>query len=158
MGAEGLQALDLGLMAPGDDPTDPHPRRKRLGKAGTVDDTSVPIIGLERLVLALVEHQFAIDIVLDDLDVETRRQAQQLLLPVVRHAHAQRITQARGQHQGLDRPLPCRKLQRLKAHSGIRVAGDLDDLQSEQIGQLKQAVIGRRLGGDEIARLGQDPQ
>src|SRR3546814_4554658 len=123
-------------MAPGDDPTDPHPWRKRLGKAGTVDDTAVPIIGLERLVLALVEHQFAIDIVLDDLDVETCRQAQQLLLAVVRHAHAQRIAQARGQHQRLDRPLPCCKLQRLKAHSGIRVAGYRSDEHTSELQSL----------------------
>ncbi|MNY52567.1 hypothetical protein D3C86_1882520 [compost metagenome] len=63
---------------------------------------------LERLDRALLEHQFAVDVVLDDLHIEIPGQAQQLLLPRLGDAAAKRIAQACGQDQRLDRPLTGR--------------------------------------------------
>ncbi|MNO95548.1 hypothetical protein D3C76_871930 [compost metagenome] len=81
-----------------------------------------------------------------------------MFLPLFRHGAAQRIAQAGGQHQRLDRPLVGRQLQGFQAHARGWIAGDLDDLEAQQIGQLQQAVIGRRLGRDQIARTGQHAQ
>ncbi len=158
MGAEGLQPLDFLAVTSRQDPADAHTGRKRLGEAGTVDDPPLQIVGFERLDRAHVEHQLAVDIVLDDLDIEIRGQLQQLLLACVRHAAAQRVAQPRGQHQRLDRPLARGQLQGLDAQAGIGIAGYFDDLQPQQIGQLQQAVIAGRFGGDQIARTGQDTQ
>ncbi|MNF94693.1 hypothetical protein D3C84_774110 [compost metagenome] len=72
VGAEGLQALDFRLVLAGDHPADAHPRREGLGEAGTVDHPVVQVIGLDGLGRPLVEHQLAIDIVFDDLDIEVR--------------------------------------------------------------------------------------
>ncbi|CRX29314.1 hypothetical protein PAERUG_P54_1_London_24_VIM_2_04_13_05791 [Pseudomonas aeruginosa] len=158
MGGEGLQATDLLLVALGDDPADAYAGRDGLGETRAVDHPAVAVVGLERARLALVEHQFAVDVVLDHPDVVFGGQFQQLLLAILGNRPAEGIAQPRGQHQGLDRPLVGRQLQRFKADPGARVAGDLDDLQAQHVGQLQQAVVARRLGGDQVAGTGQHPQ
>ncbi|MNC29093.1 hypothetical protein D3C75_773300 [compost metagenome] len=158
VGAEGLEPLDFLLEFTRDHPADAHARRQRLGKTRTVDDPVQPVVGLEGLGAPLFEHQLAIDVVLDDLDVEVRSQAQQLLLPLFGDSAAQRVAKACGQYQRLDRPLIGRQLQRFQTDAGGRVAGDLDHLQPEQISQLQQAVIGGRLRSNQIPRAGQYAQ
>ncbi|MNS38252.1 hypothetical protein D3C72_704950 [compost metagenome] len=158
VGGEGLQALDFVLIAPGDHPANAHAGGQGLGKTRAIDHPVQPVECLERLGLALLEHQLAIDVILDDLDIEIRRQAQQLLLPLFRDSATQRVAEARSQNQGLDRPLVRRQLQRLEADTGGRVAGDLDHLQAQQVGQLQQPVIGGRFGGDQVAGAGQHAQ
>ncbi|MCY1413477.1 hypothetical protein D9M71_289100 [compost metagenome] len=49
-------------------------------------------------------------------------------------------------------------MQGFQADAGGRVAGNLDHFQAEQVGQLQQAVVGGRLGGDQVTRAGQHPQ
>ena len=85
-------------------------------------------------------------------------QAQQLLLALLGNAATERIGQPRGEHQCLDRPLVGSQLQGFQAQPGGRVTGNLDDFQTENLGQLQQAVVGRRLGGDQVARLSHHPQ
>ncbi|MNN16117.1 hypothetical protein D3C81_1292460 [compost metagenome] len=143
MRGEGLQALDFRLVFTGNHPADTHPGRQGLGKARAVDHTPQAIKRLERFGLALLEHQLAIDIVFDNLDIEIRSQTQQLLLPIFRNSATERVAQPRGQHQRLDRPLVGRKLQRFQTDTGRRITGNLDDLQPQQIGQLQQTIISR---------------
>ncbi|MCY1344480.1 hypothetical protein D9M69_305170 [compost metagenome] len=158
VGAEGLQALDLRLVFAGDHPADAHAGRQGLGEGRAVHHPALAVLRLERLARPLLEHQLAVDVVLDDLEVEVLGQAQQLFLALLGDGPAERIGRPRGEHQGLDRPLAGGQLQRLQADAGGRVAGNLDDLEAEQVGQLQQAVIGRRLGGDQVAGLGQHAQ
>ncbi|MNJ79134.1 hypothetical protein D3C77_770600 [compost metagenome] len=70
-----MQALDFVLIAPRNHPANAHTGGQGLGKAGAIDHPVKPVERLQRLGLALLEHQLAIDIVLDNLDIEVRCQA-----------------------------------------------------------------------------------
>ena len=107
---------------------------------------------------ALFEHQLAVDIVFNHRHVEAAHQLKQLLLSLAGHYRAQRIAQARGHHQRFNRPALQRHLQRIQAQASGWVGGYLHHFKPEQLGQLQEAVIDRRLRRHDIAGLGRYAQ
>ena len=156
--SKGLQLLDSVLVPARYDPPRSHPRRDGLGEARAIHHGIGAVERLERLGTPWLEHQLPIDIVFDDRQPALGHHRHQLALSVFRHGGPHRITGTCGKHQGLDRPFVRCLFQGLKAQTGVRIGGNLDHFQSQQIAQLNQAVVTGRLGRNQVTRVGHAAQ
>jgi hypothetical protein len=150
-----LEPDDLRVPPPAGDPAHAIARRKRLGHRAHQHDVAILARPGERAQgprPRAVEHELAIDVVLDHRDLGAAGDAHEALALIVGHDRAERVRERRRDHERAHGLGAQRLLERGDIEAMPRMRRDLDRAQPEPLDHLQHAEVRRRLDRDHVAR------
>ena len=104
-----------------------------------------------------IGHERAVDIVLDQQEVELARHGDDGGPALGRHQHGRGVVHVRAEHQDTRAAVPCGRRQRV-GQDAVPVHGDGLQMLSEPAGEVAQTAVAQRLGQNRIARACQGQQ
>ena len=152
-----FHAQHLVEIPPRCDPAHPQPGRQGLGKRAAQQDPAVLVERLQGVGTGPAVDQVAVDVVLDDGNVEALRQPEQAQLAMVGHGVAERIAGIGNHQDGLDGPAFQREFEGFQADPLDGVRGNLECLHARFLQDLHRAVIAGGGDGHDVARPAQGP-
>ncbi len=128
-----------------------YPGARVLEKEEQYSTMPVFVVRLHRDGARRPERQVAVHVVLDEGDVVSREQRDQLPLPVVRHDAPERVVEVRDDEAGVDRVVPDRVPQHVDAHPLPGRGRDFENLEAHPLDGVEEGVVDRGRDGDGVA-------